>query len=63
MKKMFIIALEIFVSTYLGDALVNSQIFEVYLQHFISVLKKLRAEKLYVELTKCNFAVSKVEFL
>lgn len=63
MNKVFANELDKFVNAYLDDILVYSKTLEDHLRHLEIVLKRLREEKLYGKLSKCEFAVNKVEYL
>jgi hypothetical protein len=51
------------VVVFLDDALIFSRTPKEHLQHVLDVLETLRKHRLYVKVSKCEFARSKVEFL
>lgn len=48
---------------YMDDVLIYSRTPEEHLQHICAVLTTLREQHLYCKLSKCKFALSKVQFL
>ena len=63
MNDVFLDYLDRFVLVYLDDILVFSNTIEEHAIHLRMVLSRLRRNKLYGKLSKCEFAKSKVEYL
>jgi RNase H-like domain found in reverse transcriptase/Reverse transcriptase (RNA-dependent DNA polymerase)/Integrase zinc binding domain/Retroviral aspartyl protease len=63
MNTIFSDVIDVFVVIYLDDILVYSPDEESHVSHVRLVLSRLREYKLYAKLEKCEFHVSKVEFL
>jgi hypothetical protein len=51
------------VVVYINDILIYSGSLEVHAEHFCKVFQRLRENKLYAKLEKCEFGVTKVDFL
>jgi hypothetical protein len=52
-----------FVVVYIDDILIYSSSFEEHAEHFRKVFQRLRENKLYAKLEKCEFGVAEVDFL
>jgi hypothetical protein len=52
-----------FVVIYIDDILINSSSLEEHVEHLRKVFQKLRQNNLYAKLEKCEFGVTKVDFL
>ena len=52
-----------FIVVYLDNILIYSKNPEEYKEHIQQVLLRLRKHKLYAKLSKCEFGISKLEFL
>jgi len=63
MNDIFREELDTCVVIYIDDILVFSRSAEEHIQHLRIVLDKLRANKLYAKLSKCEFAKEQVEYL
>ena len=63
MNTIFKDELDAFVSVYLDDILVFSEMEEEHLQHVRVALERLREAKLFARLHKCEFFKSRVEYL
>jgi len=63
MNKVFMNELDKFVIVFIDDILIYSKCVQEHEQHLRVVLEKLRANKLYVKLSKCEFWLEKVAFL
>ena len=55
--------LDVFVIVFIDDILVYSRIVEEHKVHLRMVLQRLREEKLYAKLSKCEFWLNEVAFL
>jgi hypothetical protein len=55
--------LDDFVVIYIDDILIYSGSLEEHAEHLWKVFQKLRENKLYAKLKKCEFRVTKVDFL
>jgi hypothetical protein len=60
MNSMFKPILRQFVLVFFDDILIYSKTFQMHLQHLAAVFQILRANKLYLKHSKCNFAISSV---
>ena len=63
MNQTFADALQSHVKVYLDDIVVHSKTFEEHLVHLKDVLSRLRANKWYGRLDKCEFAQPSIELL
>ena len=63
MQDIFREELDVFVVIYIDDILIFSKSEEEHVGHVQHVLEKLRQNKLFVKLSKCEFAKDKVEYL
>jgi len=63
MNKVFMNELDKFVIVFIDDILIYSKCVQEHEQHLRVVLEKLRANKLYVKFSKCEFWLEKVAFL
>jgi hypothetical protein len=63
MNKVFMEELDKFVVVFIDNILIYSKSVEEHEQHLRVVLEKLRAHKLYVKFSKCEFWLEKVAFL
>ncbi|GBG83333.1 hypothetical protein CBR_g37046 [Chara braunii] len=63
MNDIFRDILEKYVLVYLDDILVYSRTLEEHLRHLHDVLDRLRRHGFYAKLSKCRFALHKVDFL
>jgi hypothetical protein len=63
MNKVFMDELDKFVIVFIDDILIYSKSVQEHEQHLRVVLEKLRAHKLYVKFSKCEFWLEKVAFL
>jgi hypothetical protein len=63
MNKIFALCLRKFVLVFFYDILVYSKIEAEHVQHLREVLQILRANQLTTKMSKCDFAVSQVEYL
>jgi len=63
MNKVFMDELDKFVIVFIDDILIYSKSVQEHEQHLRVVLAKLRANKLYVKFSKCEFWLEKVVFL
>jgi hypothetical protein len=63
MNKVFMEYLDKFVVVFIDDILVYSRSEEEHEEHLRLVLQKLRDQKLYVKLSKCEFWLKQVAFL
>ena len=52
-----------FVAVYLDDILIYSKDIESHQEHLSWVLSQLRANKLFAKKSKCEFAVSEIQYL
>jgi hypothetical protein len=52
-----------FVVVYVDNILVYNNSMEEHVEHFWKVFQRLRENKLYVKFKKCEFGVTKVDFL
>jgi hypothetical protein len=55
--------LDDFVVVYIDDSLIYSPSLEEHVEHLRKVFQRLRENKLYAKLEKCEFEVTKVDFL
>ncbi len=55
--------LDDFVVVYIHDILIYSSSLEQHADHLRNVFQRLRENKLYAKLEKCEFGVTKVDFL
>jgi hypothetical protein len=55
--------LDDFVVIYIDDILVYSNSMEKHVEHLRKVFQRLKENKLYVKFKKCEFGVTKVDFL
>ncbi len=55
--------LDDFVVIYIDDILVYNNFMEEHVEHFRKVFQTLRENKLYIKFEKCEFGVTKVDFL
>jgi len=55
--------LDDFVVVYIDDILVYSSSMEEHAEHLRKVFQRLKENKLYAKFEKCEFGVSKVDFL
>ncbi len=55
--------LDDFVVVYIDDILIYSSSMEEHVEHLCKVFQRLRENKLYVKLEKCEFGVTEVNFL
>jgi hypothetical protein len=55
--------LDDFVVVYIDDILIYSDFLEEHVEHFRKVFQRLKENKLYAKLEKCEFRVTKVDFL
>ncbi len=51
-----------FMVVYIDDILIYSDSLEEYAEHLWKVFQRLRENKLYVKLEKCEFRVTEVDF-
>ena len=63
MNHIFQDFLDKFVIVYLDDILIYSKTIEEHTEHLKNVLMRLREQKFYGKLSKCDFAVNEVEYL
>jgi hypothetical protein len=63
MNKVFMEYLEKFVVVFIDDILVYSKSKEEHKEHLRLVLQKLRDQRLYAKLRKCEFWLKQVAFL
>ncbi|PHJ18537.1 rna-directed dna polymerase, partial [Cystoisospora suis] len=63
MQNIFLEELDEFVIVYLDDVLVYSKTKEEHLQHLQRVFTKMREQRLYVKLSKCEFCQQQVQYL
>jgi Zn-dependent M16 (insulinase) family peptidase len=63
MNKVFMEYLDKFVMVFIGDILVYSRSEEEHEEHLRQALQKLRENRLYAKLSKCEFGMKQVVFL
>lgn len=63
MNSVFHDILNSYVTVYLDDILIFSSSLSEHVLHITEVFKRLRDNKLYAKLSKCEFCVDKIEFL
>jgi hypothetical protein len=63
MNDIFRESLDDFVVVYIDDILIYSGSLEEHVEHLQKVFQRLRENKLYVKLEKCEFGVTEVDFL
>ena len=63
MNKVFAPFLDEFVVVYLDDILIYSKSIEQHVEHLRAVLTRLREQKLFAKLKKCEFARSSISYL
>ena len=63
MQDIFKNELDQCVAVYIDDILIYSRTYEEHLKHLELVLKKLKENQLYGKLSKCEFAMKRIEFL
>jgi transposase InsO family protein len=63
MNKVFAEYLDEFVVVYLDDILIYSRSLEEHVEHLRAVLTRLREQKLFAKLKKCEFAQSSIGYL
>ena len=52
-----------FVLVFFDDILIFSKTWDAYVQHVDKLLQLLKGNQLFIKLSKCDFGVSKVEYL
>jgi hypothetical protein len=63
MNDIFLEWLDDFVVIYVDDILIYSNFMEEHVEHLQKVFQRLRENKLYAKFEKCEFGVTKVDFL
>lgn len=63
MNSIFHDIINVFVAIYLDDILIYSRNFDEHIQHLNVVFKRLRENKLYGKLSKCEFLKDSIHFL
>jgi hypothetical protein len=63
MNRVFQYYLDQFTIVFIDDILIYSKMLEEHEEHLWKILERLRSEKLYAKLEKCEFCLDSVSFL